>query len=314
MAIYHMSIKTIGRNSGRSSVAAAAYRSAEKIYDHRTGLWHDFTGKGGVVHSEILLPEQAPAYYQDRAILWNAVEHSEKAKSARTAREIEIALPAELGRADHINLAREYAQQFVDKGMCADFAVHDKRDGNPHAHIILTTRPINPDGTWGAKSKKEYILDSRGQKMMLPSGEYKSRKVSATDWDAKENAELWREAWAKIVNRELERRGLEPVDHRSYKRQGLDREPTIHLGPKAAQMERQGIQTELGDHNRAVVQENAQRERGRHIRNLEAKNFSQRDQTPEAERPSYDEWLAGYQKEKARGQQKEQSRGHERGR
>jgi hypothetical protein len=310
VAIYHMSMKIIDRNAGRSSVAAAAYRVAEKIYDHRTGLWHDFTGKGGVVHSEILLPEQAPEMYQDRAILWNSVEHSEKAKSSRTAREIEVSLPVEFDQANHIKLAREYVQQFVDRGMCVDFNVHDKNDGNPHAHIMLTTRPLNQDGTWGAKSRKEYILGRDGQRIVLPSGEYKSRKVSATDWDARENAELWREAWGKIVNRELERRGLEPIDHRSYERQGLDREPTIHLGPQAAELERQGVRTELGDYNREV----AQRERGRHIRNLEAQHFSQREQTPEAQRPSFEEWLEGYQKERGREPQREQSRGHERGR
>ena len=310
MAIYHMSMKIIGRGAGRSSVAAAAYRSAEKIYDHRTGLWHDFTGKGGVVHSEVLLPEQAPAYYQDRAILWNSVEHAEKHRRAQTAREIEVSLPAELDRENHINLAREYARQFVDRGMCADFAVHDKRDGNPHTHIMLTTRPINPDGTWGAKSKKEYILDRRGQRILLPSGEYKSRNVSITGWDGCDNAEHWREAWANILNRELERRGLEPVDHRSYERQGLDREPTIHLGPHAAEMKRQGIHTEVGDYNREV----AQHERTRQIRSLEAQHFSQSKQVPEAQRPGFEEWLAAYQKEQARGPQREQSRGMERGR
>jgi ATP-dependent exoDNAse (exonuclease V) alpha subunit len=304
VAIYHLSIKTISRNAGRSSVAAAAYRSAEKIYDYRTGLTFDFTQKGGVVHSEIMLPSHAPEQYQDRTVLWNSVEYVEKAKNSRAAREIEIALPAELPREEQINLAREYVQQFVDRGMCADFNIHDKRDGNPHAHIMLTTRPINPDGSWGAKSKKEYILDRHGQRIMLPSGEYKSRKISAVDWDNRENAELWREAWAKIINRELEKRGLELVDHRSYERQGLDLEPTRHLGPTAAQMEKEGHPSYLGDVNREIEGRNAKKERRR-------QSQREQEQTP-AQRPSYEEWLEAHQRGKA--PEREQSQGRERGR
>ncbi|MCL2105459.1 MAG: MobA/MobL family protein [Oscillospiraceae bacterium] len=279
-----MSIKTIGRGSGRSSVAAAAYRAAEKIYDHRTGLTFDFEKKGGVVHSEILLPEHAPEHYQDRAILWNSVEHAEKQKNARTAREVEIALPAELDREEHVKLAREYVGQFVNRGMCADLNIHDKGDGNPHAHILLTTRPMNPDGTWAAKAAKEYILDRQGQRVMLPSGEWKSRKVPTVDWDKGENAELWREAWAKIVNRELERHGLEPVDHRSFQRQGLDLEPTQHLGPTASQMEKEGRPSYLGDQNREIEARNARREHGRHVRNLDERNYTQREQSRGRER------------------------------
>ena len=284
-------------------MAAAAYRSSERLYNHRTGLWHDFTNKGGLVHSEILLPDHAPAHYHDRAILWNSVEHAEKAKNARTAREIEIALPAELDRQEQINIAREYVQDFVRRGMCADLCVHDKDGSNPHAHIMLTTRPINPDGTWAAKAAKEYILDRRGQKIMLPSGEYKSRKIPTVDWDSRENAERWREAWARIVNRELERQGLPTIEHRSFVRQGLDLKPTIHMG-KAAELERQGIATERGEQNRAIEARNARRERGRHIRNLDERNYSQRKQREEQvqkQPPTYEQWLEGHKKEQARG-------------
>jgi ATP-dependent exoDNAse (exonuclease V) alpha subunit len=306
MAIYHCSIKIISRSSGRSSVAAAAYRSAEKLHDHRTGLDFDFTKKNGVEHSEILLPDHAPAEYADRQNLWNAVEQVEKQKNAQTAREIEIALPAELPRAEQIKLARQFVQeQFVSRGMCADICVHDKRDDNPHAHILLTTRPINPDGSWGAKSQKEYIFDRNGQKIRLPSGEFKSRKTSSTDWDSRENAERWREAWAQSLNRELQRRGLELVDHRSFERQGIDREPTQHMGKTASELERQGIPTERGEHNRAVAERNARRERGRHIRNLDERLTSKREQDPT---PTFEEWQRGQEP------QKEQSRGLERGR
>ena len=308
MDYFHMCMKIISRSAGRSSVAAAAYRAAERIYDHRTGLWHDFTDKGGVVHSEILLPDHAPEHYRDRAILWNSVEHSEKAKNAQTAREVEIALPCELDREELIKLTREYVQeQFVSRGMCADVCIHQKGEKNTHAHIMLTTRPIEPDGTWGAKSRKEYVLDRSGQRIRLDSGEWKSKKVSAVDWNEHENAELWRKAWANTLNRELERHGLESVDHRSYKRQGLDKEPQQHMGPKALELERQGIQTEIGDKNRGVRERNAQRERGRHIRNLNEKNYTkqpQRDGQAQDRLPTFEEWLEGHKKEQSRGMER----------
>lgn len=304
MAIYHLSIKTISRNSGRSSVAAAAYRAAEKIIDRRTGLTHDFTQKSGVVFSEILLPEHAPRAFADRDTLWNSVEQIETTRRSRTAREIEIALPAELSRSEQIALAREYVQtQFVARGMCADLCVHEK-EGNPHAHIMLTTRPLEPDGSWGAKSRKEYVLDRSGQKILLPSGEYKSRKISTTDWDERENAERWREAWAQDINRAYERHGLEQaVDHRSYRRQGLLLEPTKHMGKAAVEMERQGIQTELGNYNREVEGRN------RAIRAYEQSHHIDRGRQEHAPQrtPSYDEWLRSQPEQ-------EQERGWERSR
>jgi ATP-dependent exoDNAse (exonuclease V) alpha subunit len=287
-----MSLKLISRSAGRSSVRAAAYRAAEKIYDHRTGEWRDYTQKRGVVHSEILLPEHAPEHYHDRAILWNSVEHIEKAKNSQVAREVEIALPRELGRTEQIRLTRDFVQaQFVSQGMCADVNIHEKGK-NVHAHIMLTTRPINPDGTWGAKSSKEYVFDRRGQRIMLDSGEWKSRKVSAVDWNERDNAEIWREAWGKALNRELERRGLEPVDHRSYKRQGLDKEPQQHMGPQALELEQQGEHTRIGDRNRAIRERNAQREPER-----------QKEQAHDR-LPSYEEWLDGHKKEQSRGMER----------
>ena len=166
MAIYHCSIKIISRGKGKSAVAAAAYRSGENLTNKYDGITHDYTRKGGIVHTEILLPDHAPAAYADRAVLWNAVEKIEKAKNAQLAREIEIALPKELTREQGISLVREYVkEQFVNAGMCADIAIHDKQDGNPHAHVMLTIRPIEQDGTWGAKQKKEYILDKDGNKI-----------------------------------------------------------------------------------------------------------------------------------------------------
>lgn len=155
IAIYHCSIKITSRGKGKSAVAAAAYRAGETITNEYDGITHDYTRKGGIVHTEILLPQNAPAEYADRAVLWNAVEKIEKAKNSQLAREIEIALPVELTREQGISLVREYVgRNFVAAGMCADFAIHDTGGGNPHAHIMLTMRPFEQDSTWGAKQKR----------------------------------------------------------------------------------------------------------------------------------------------------------------
>ena len=260
MAIYHLSIKIVSRGKGASAVAKSAYRAAEKIKNEYDGMIHDYTRKGGVVHTEILLPEHAPAEYQDRAVLWNAVEKIEKAKNSQLAREIEIALPKELTREQSINLVRDYVNHhFVAAGMCADIAIHDEKKGNPHAHILLTMRPFNEDRTWGDKQKKEYILDEQGEKQYdKKTKSYKCKSVPSTDWNEQTKAEEWREAWTEAANAELEKHGhTERIDHRSYERQGIDQIPTIHLGVAASQMEKKGIRTERGDINRAIEVSNA---------------------------------------------------------
>ena len=165
----------VSRSSGRSPVAAAAYRAAEKLrssvnaaayrsgenlQDKQYGSVHDYRRKRGVVHNEIILPQNAPREYNDRATLWNAVEQSEKRKDAQTARDIDIALPIELDRQEQIELVREYVKEnFVQKGMCADFAIHDKADGNPHAHIMLTTREVNAIG-FGKKNREKIYKEA----------------------------------------------------------------------------------------------------------------------------------------------------------
>ena len=165
MAIYHLSIKITSRGKGKSAVAAAAYRAAEKITNEYDGEIHDYTKKGGVVHTEILLPDHAPTKYKNRAILWNAVEKAETMKHAQFAREIEIAPPKELTLMQNKSLVREYVKEhFVNKGMCADIAIHDTGEGNPHAYILLTMRPIEQDGTWGTKSKKNISLTLTAKK------------------------------------------------------------------------------------------------------------------------------------------------------
>ena len=258
MAIYHLCIKIISRGKGKSAVAASAYRSGEKIKNEYDGIVHDFTRKGGIAYTEILLPQNAPQEFTNRSVLWNSVEKIEKSKNSQLAREIEIALPKELNREKQIELVREYVKEnFVKVGMCADIALHDKNDGNPHVHILLTMRPLNEDKTWGAKSKKEYILDENGEKVKLKNGNYKTRKINTVDWNEQDKAEEWRKTWADITNKYLEENNIqEKVDHRSYQRQGIEQIPTIHLGVSATQMEKKGIATDRGNINREIRHQN----------------------------------------------------------
>jgi hypothetical protein len=237
VAIYHLSIKVFSRGKGASSVAAAAYRAAEFIKNEYNGITSDYTHKGGVIHKEILLPEHAPAEYKVRAVLWNAVEMGERYKTAQLAREIEISLPVELSREQNIALARRFVNEiFVRAGMCADVCVHDNNDGNPHAHIMLTMRPIEQDGKWGQKSRS-----------------VNGQKVPTVDWNEQTKAEDWRKAWAAYCNSALRIHGYEErIDHRSYERQGVDQIPTVHLGASAHQMEKRGIRTRRGDINREI--------------------------------------------------------------
>ncbi len=276
MSIYHCSIKIISRSSGRSAVASAAYRSGEKLLNDETGIVHDFTAKNGIVMNEILLPEHAPSAYQDRQVLWNEVQKTEKRSDAQLAREVEVAFPAEMKREQQIECVRSFIQEnFVSKGMIADWALHDKGDGNPHAHIMLTVRGFNEQKQWEQKTRSVFanardaegravydpslpsydpkdrehtsqyripVLDENGmQKTRIRKGkgtEYVWEKVNipANDWNDRENAERWRASWARHCNRYL---GQEKqIDHRSYARQGLDREPTIHEGITARKMEK----------------------------------------------------------------------------
>ena len=254
IAIYHWNIGIVSRGKGKSAVAAAAYRSGEKLTNEWDGMTHDYTRKGGVVHTEIMLPPHAPPSFSDRSTLWNSVELYEKAGNAQLAREIDAALPIELSREEQIRLVREYcSSQFVSRGMCVDFAIHDTDSGNPHCHIMLTMRPLNERGAWAAKSKKEYDLDENGERIRLPSGRYKTHKVDLTGWNDKDNTLLWRKAWADFTNDFLERNGSpERIDHRSNAERGIDEIPTVHMGVAACQMEKKGIATERGELNRSI--------------------------------------------------------------
>ena len=258
IAIFHCPIQIIKRSIGKSAVAAAAYRSGERLTNEWDGMTHDYTYKSGIVHKEIMLPTHAPPEFSDRSTLWNSVEEIEKSSDAQLAREIEVALPVELSPAEQLALIRAFVKDnFVDAGMCADFAIHDKGTGNPHAHIMLTIRPLREDGKWGAKCRKVYDLDSQGNRIPNGKGGWKSHREDTTDWNNRDNAETWRAAWAAYANRALEAAGRpERIDHRSYKRQGIEKIPSIHMGPAASQMERRCIATETGDINRQIAADN----------------------------------------------------------
>lgn len=258
MAIFHCPIQIIKRSAGHSVVEAAAYRSGTKLTNEWDGQTHDYTKKSGIVHTEIMLPAYAPPEFADRSVLWNSVEMIEKARDAQLARELEIALPVELSFEENLKLIRAYVKNnFVDAGMCADFAIHDKDDGNPHAHVLLTVRPLKENGKWGAKCRKVYDLDADGNRIPNGKGGWKNHREDITDWNSHENAEKWRAAWADYANRALAANGRpERIDHRSYERQGIEQIPTIHMGPAAMQMEKRGIRTMKGDANRQIDADN----------------------------------------------------------
>ena len=257
MAIFHWSMKIVRRSMGKSAVAAAAYRSGTELVNEWDGVTHDYTAKQNVAHSEIILPSHAPPAFQDRSILWNSVEQIEKSKDSQLARDLEISLPIELSKSEQIELARAYIRDtFVSAGMCADFSFHDK-EGNPHIHIMLTVRPIKENGEWGTKCRKVYDLDEDGQRIPNGKGGWKNHREDTVDWNSREKVEAWRAAWAEYANRALEAAGRpDRIDHRSYKRQGVEQIPTIHMGVAAAQMERRGIRTEKGDVNRQIAADN----------------------------------------------------------
>lgn len=259
---FHFNISIISRGKGKSAVASAAYISCEKLTNEWDGVTHDYHNKKGLGHKEIFLPENAPKEFLDRSTLWNSVELNEKAINAQLARNFIIALPKELSLEENKELIREFIQEnFVSKGMIADLAIHQENDegnGNIHAHIMTTVRPFNQDGTWGAKSKKEYLLDEQGNKILGKNGKPKTRKIDLTDWNNKDNAEKWREHFATLCNQYLEKAGEQKrVDHRSYKRQGKEEIPTIHLGASASALERKGVETEKGNINREIKKHNS---------------------------------------------------------
>lgn len=246
MASFHLAVKTVGRSAGRSATAAAAYRAGVEIEDDRTGIVHDYTRKQGIEHREIVAPADAPDWVQDRSALWNAAEQAETRKNSTVAREYEIALPAELSADERRDLALGLAREISERhGVAVDVAIHapgrqgDQR--NHHAHLLTTTRRIGAEGL-GEKTRE---LDQK------TSGE----------------VERWRERFAEMQNTALERAQVhERVDHRSYQRQGIEQEATVHMGPNVVAMERRAEReaqregrehvpaTKVGQHNAGVLE------------------------------------------------------------
>lgn len=331
MAMFHYSISIIGRSGGRSAVAASAYISAERILNEENGIVSDYTHKSEVVYKNILLPDNAPDRFKDRPTLWNEVQRAEQKCDAQLSRSIIVALPKELSLEQQIECLENYIKEnFVSKGMIADYAIHDK-EGNPHAHIMLTMRGLDLDGNWIAKTKTTPVrLEAESEtKLLIPKAfsenptvyevalksfyenedldvdiklihdsvldkdiislklnqEYESvikvpeidpatnlqktiqregkgiehrwYRISAptNDWNDKSNAETWRASWAEHCNKYLPPELH--IDHRSYKRQGLDIEPTIHEGYAARDMEMNGKVSERCQMNREIQERNS---------------------------------------------------------
>ena len=257
MAIYHLSATTISRGKGQSATASASYRSGERLYSERYGESNFYT-REMKPETFILKPEHAPEWCLNREKLWNEVEKVETYKTSQLAREFNIALPIELSKEEQLKLTKEYVQtNFVDKGMVADVSIHRDDRGNPHFHVMLTTRPFNQDGTWGNKSKIIYILDEQGEKQKTKAGNIRSRKDNFTDWDDKKNMKSWRENWATLTNMYLEQAGSkERISEKSYAELGEEKIPTIHEGYVAREMEKRGEISERVEQNRQIKKEN----------------------------------------------------------
>ncbi|MGJ5044157.1 Ti-type conjugative transfer relaxase TraA [Bradyrhizobium sp. HKCCYLRH1062] len=243
MAIYHLHVKVIGRKAGSSAVAAAAYRSASRLRDERIGRDQDFSAKRGVVHSEVMLPENAPQAWSDRKRLWNDVEASEVRKDAQLAREVEFALPRELSEAQSIELARDFVQgEFIGRGMIADLNVHwdMAEDGmpKPHAHVMLTMRAVDENG-FGHKVR---------------------------DWNRTELVERWRKRWAELANERLAELDIDArIDHRSLEAQGIALEPQSQIGAPAKRIEGRGIAGQGSEADRAEMHREIARNNGARI-------------------------------------------------
>ena len=264
IALYHFHVTQIKRSAGQSAIASAAYRSGEKLHSEYYGEDSDYTKKGGVICSEILLPPHAPPSFSDRETLWNEVEKAERGKKAQLAYSFDIALQNEFSMQENIELARQFLlEQFVSRGMVVDFAVHspDKEDGgisNPHFHVMCPIRPLDEHGRWGNKQRREYLLDEHGERIRDEAGNYVFNAVPTTDWGSPDTLEHWRQAWAELSNQKFAEKDLDcRIDHRSYERQGIDQLPTIHEGVTVRAMEAKGIRTDKGDLNRWIRKTNA---------------------------------------------------------
>lgn len=274
----------VKRSKGQSAVEKASYISRSVLVSEYDGQTYRPKYHEDLVHSEITLPPNAPKEYADRAALWNAVELSEKGQNSQLARMLKASLPNEWSYELAEEVVRDYVQRnFVSKGMCADWAIHDsendKGQRNLHVHGLLTMRPLTEKGEWGAKTKKVYVLDENGERVPLidkKTGrqkvdkrnrkQWKCQTVESTDWNSREKAKMWRKDLADTINATNEQLGIAVRwEHRSFKEQEIDREPTIHIGATANALERKGIQTERGNINREIIRRNMMLEQAKEM-------------------------------------------------
>lgn len=261
---YHCSVDGVGRAKGRSIIAAAAYRAGERLRDEASGRVQDYQLRRGVLDSFIIVPEHAPAWAADRERLWNAAERADARPNARLATELEVGLPHELSDAERRAFLENFVRDVVQRhGVTADVAIHAPGEGrdhrNYHAHILLTHRQLGANGFGEIANARTVIRKRQGQQV-----EEKIAGIAATPADIR----ALRQDWERAINRAYEKAGLDiRVDHRSHKERGIEAEPTKHLGPTAAEMERRGKGSARGDDNRETAERNASR---RLVKALEA--------------------------------------------
>lgn len=255
MAIFHMSFSNISAGKGRSAIASAAYRSGEKLFDDKEGRSY-FYARSVMPESFILTPKNAPKWANDRQKLWNEVEKKDRKANSRYAKEFNVALPVELTNEEQKALITKFVQEtFVDKGMVADVAIHRDHEENPHTHVMLTNRPFNPDGSWGLKSKTQYVLDKNGKQLLTKNGNPKQRKIWLVDWDKPGKVEEWRHAWAEEVNSLFQAKGMpERISEKSYEEQGIEKTPTKHEGHNSQTKERKAFNEAVKEQDRTKKQ------------------------------------------------------------
>ena len=306
MANPHFEIKITKRSKRQSAVAGAAYQSGENLFSEYDQKHKDYRKKEGVVYTEIMLPSHAPPKYADREQLWNAVEAVENQWNSQLARRFVLALPREVPEELYPQMVQDYCNQFfVSKGMIVDFAIHDPKPPghNPHCHVMLTMRAMDEHGKWLPKARKVYDLDENGERIRLPSGNWKSHKEDTVDWNEQYHGQEWRTGWETVQNRYLEMvNSPVRVDLRSYEKQGLDIIPTVHMGAAVTQMERRGIQTNIGNLNRDITAANrlmqSIRQMVRHLKgwiaDLKEKKAALLEALQEAKEPTLPELLGKY--------------------
>ncbi|MCG0894521.1 nickase [Lactiplantibacillus plantarum] len=246
MAIFHMSFSNISAGKGRSAIASAAYRSGEKLFDDKEGR-HYFYARSVMPESFILTPKNAPEWASNREQLWNEVEKKDRKSNSRYAKEFNVALPVELSESEQKELLTKYVQEnFVDQGMVADVAIHRDHQDNPHAHVMLTNRPFNPDGSWGLKAKTQYIKDENGKQLLTKSGFPKQRKIWLVDWDKREKINEWRKNWALSVNQFLAQKNIsDRISEKSFVDQGIQETPTQHEGINSQRKNRKAFNQQV---------------------------------------------------------------------